>query len=479
MAFNKCTGLTSVKLSSSVTDMGIYAFADCTGITSIDIPDTVLSIGKGAFSGCTKLSNVKVSKNLETLEAELFKNCSVLNNIVIPDKVKSIGESAFCNCYLITDIVIPDSVTVIGNKAFQSCKALTSVAMGNGVRNIEKNAFYLCNKLTDVSAKSIGAWLAISFADPSANPTRYSKSLYINDELMTSLVIPQGITTINDYAFYMVSSIETITFPETISNVGSNAFYEVSPDKLYINDLNGWLNIDFANGDANPTADTTAIYFNNEPVKNLIIPEGVEVIKPYSFYRAAVLESISLPSTLKEIGNRAFTSCKGLKSISFPKALEKIDTYAFGYCSLLESIYLPSSVSSIENYAFYYCNALNNVYYVGNSDLWANVTIGFNNSILTTENINYIYTSSLIDNDVAVVKPLYVPNGKNIICVCYKDGSVTDVSICLYKEQETINFTIENEYDSVKIMVWDNVFDIAPLSSPETIAVSKQFVNKV
>ena len=104
MAFDGCSGLTSVTIPNSVTSIGDFAFFDCSGLTSVTIPNSVTSIGSWAFS-----------------------ECSGLTSITIPNSITSIGNSAFSDCSGLTSVTIPNSVTSIGDWAFDCCDNLKNV----------------------------------------------------------------------------------------------------------------------------------------------------------------------------------------------------------------------------------------------------------------------------------------------------------------------------------------------------------------
>jgi len=183
-----------------VTAIGGLAFYNCINLTSIDIPDSVTSIGGEAFNSCDRLTNV-----------------------TIPDGVTSIGVAAFRNCRNLTNIVIPDSVTSIGSSAFESCTGLTSVTIGNGVKSIGQDAFAGCYSLRAVYITDIAAWCGISFDDIYANPLR-NASLYLNNNLVTELVIPDGVTSIGSSAFPGCTGLTSITIPGSVTSIGADAF---------------------------------------------------------------------------------------------------------------------------------------------------------------------------------------------------------------------------------------------------------------
>ena len=103
-AFWGCSGLTSVTIPSSVTEIGPFAFSDCRSLTSVTIPSSITKIGSSTFSGCSGLTSV-----------------------TIPSSVTEIGSSAFSYCSGLTSVTIPSSVTKIGDNAFSGCSGLTCV----------------------------------------------------------------------------------------------------------------------------------------------------------------------------------------------------------------------------------------------------------------------------------------------------------------------------------------------------------------
>ena len=283
-AFRECTGLTSVTIPNSVTSIGEFVFQNCTSLTSVAIGNSVTNIEWCTFYGCSKLTAVHISDlaawcriafddsfanplsyahNLYlngTLITDLvipdgvtsikhfaFRGCSSLTSITIPNSVTSIGRSAFSSCSSLNSITIPNSVTSIGYAAFSDCSSLTSITIPNSVTSIEDYAFSNCSSLTSVtipnSVTSIGK---NAFKQNSS----YSKLTYIyveggnaiydsrNDcnaiiESATNTLIvgckntliPSGITTIEDNAFYLCEDLTSITLPNSVTTIGERAFW--------------------------------------------------------------------------------------------------------------------------------------------------------------------------------------------------------------------------------------------------------------
>ena len=122
-------------------------------------------------------------------------------------------------------MTIPDSVTGIGSQAFSNCTSLTSVTIGDSVTTIGYEAFYNCSSLKDVYITDVAAWCNISFGNDYANPLYYATNLYLNGELITELVIPEGVTIIPYRAFYRQSSIKSVVIPDSVTTIGNLAFW--------------------------------------------------------------------------------------------------------------------------------------------------------------------------------------------------------------------------------------------------------------
>ena len=244
-AFSYCSSLTSVTIPDSVTSIGEYAFAYCTKLTSVTIPDSVTSIGRSAFDYCTSLTSVTIPDSMTSIGRSAFYNCDSLTSITIPDSVTSIGYSAFYGCDSLTSVTIPDSVTSIGEWAFRYCTKLTSVTIGDSVMSIGNDAFRDCTSLTAVHISDIAAWCNIDFGGSDANPLYYAHNLYLNGTLVTTLTIPDSVTSIGDFAFYSCTSLTSVTIPDSVTSIGKYAFYYCTSlkDVYYSGTEEQWVKI--------------------------------------------------------------------------------------------------------------------------------------------------------------------------------------------------------------------------------------------
>ena len=405
-AFSDCTGLTSVVIPDSVTTIGGCAFIRCTGLTSIVIPDSVTTIGDGVFSSCDGLTSIAVNennKNYCSVDGNLFnKEKTTLiqyaigrkdSVYVIPNSVTTIGFGAFSGCTGLTSVVIPDSVTTIGGSAFSRCTGLTSIVIPDSVTTIGNSAFHGCTGLTAVYISDLSAWCNIKFGNSGSNPLYYAKNLYVNNELVTNLVIPADLTTIGQYAFYNCTSLTSVEISDSISSIGQYAFFDCTgltsveiPDsvttiglfafdncenieEVYICDIETWLNIIFESYASNPLAFGGELYLNNELLTELIIP-----------------------NTITKINNYAFINCKGLSNIVFSNSVTSVGRQAFYGCTNLVSIVIQTSITSIDSYAFYGKDIT--VYYEGSRLQWSDIMLGDDDPF--SSKTQYVYNSRCV-----------------------------------------------------------------------------------
>lgn len=322
-SFHACKNLNCIKLPNSVETIGYAAFSSCQSLTSVNIPDSVTIIDASVFSGCTGLTSVGLIGSRASIE--------------IPNSVTSIGTFAFGDCTSLTSVVLPDTITLIDVGAFQDCSDLLSVDMGNGIQSVGKQAFRSCNSLESLTFGSSGnhivfgsgkggfvfptglksvyfegsltQWLDIEFIDLGSNPCWYGADLYINGEYVDELIIPNGITAINSYAFYGCAGITSVKLSDSVTTVGERAFQ------------------------------------NCTSLTSVEIPTGVTFIGQYTFFGCSGLTHVELPAGVTSIERSTFHGCAGLTSIEIPSSVTTIDVWAFKDCLNLTTITFAGTVA--------------------------------------------------------------------------------------------------------------------------------------
>ena len=211
--------ITSLEIPSSITEIKDYAFYNCASLTSINIHDNVNLIGKDAFYGCVNINSpIYNSNTFFYLPPEL--NYSYYP---IPNGIKDIANSAFKNCTKLSNVYLP-YIETIGEDAFLGCSSLQSFSASDNLKSIGKNAFCGCSALKRVDAKDLESWCRIQFADINSNPLSLAHHLWIGGTEITSLVLPNTVPEIKDFAFVGATGITSVVIPGPITSIGSYAF---------------------------------------------------------------------------------------------------------------------------------------------------------------------------------------------------------------------------------------------------------------
>ena len=363
-AFDDCSSLTDISIPDSVTSIGDFSFDYCSSLTSISIPDRVTSIGECAFRHCSRLTSITIPDNVTTIGNYAFSLCGGLVSIKLGDSVQSIGDKAFSECGKVPTLIIPDSVISIGAKAFWCWDSLTSVVIGNGIQSIGNRAFenITWNKIENVYITDLKAYLNCEYGDSYSNPAYLATNIYINGEIATNVVIPEGVCKIPEAAFCDWDSLTSITIPESVTNIGNSAFSGCDNlNEVHISSLAAYINCQYGNRSSVPGSEKVNAYLNNELIENLEIPDGSEKIADCLFYRWSNLKSVTIPESVKSIGENAFCRCENLTNLTMSSGVETIGWGAFAICEKLRSINIPESVEKIDNWAFSSCKGLVNV----------------------------------------------------------------------------------------------------------------------
>ena len=229
--------------------------------------------------------------SVTSIGSEAFRGCTNLTSVTIPNSVTSIGDWAFYDCTRLKSVTIPNSVTSIGEMAFGICTGLTSITIPDSVTSIGRDAFCCCTGLAAVHITDLAAWCKIDFCIfqwgveyESSNPLGHAHNLYLNGNLVTDLVIPDSVMSINDAAFFGCTSLTSVTIPDGVTSIGSAAFYGCSS-----------------------------------------------------------LTSVTIPDSVTSIGSSAFWGCTSLAGITIPDSVTSIGWYAFYGWTSSQTIYCQAT----------------------------------------------------------------------------------------------------------------------------------------
>lgn len=313
----------------------------------------ILPIIAKAFVGNAEIEGVWYSIVTKTKTAEVIKPVNGIaysGDIIIPETIEYDGIT----CY----------VTAIGKTAFKDCYGLTSISIPPSITTIRGEAFFACTSLEAVYITDISSWCNISYEALSAvqdykgysNPLYYAHHLFLNGEEVKNLVIPNDVTSINEYSFIGGSCIETILIPTCLKTINQGAFdFCNGINAVYILDLSAWCRMTLY---SNPLSYAHHLYINDKEIKDLIIPDGIRELKYGVFAGGSSFSTISIPKTVTVIGPYAFSGCSNVKEIEIPNSVSYIGHSAFRSCQSVESLSIPNNVNSIDSYAFYGCTEL-------------------------------------------------------------------------------------------------------------------------
>ena len=330
-AFYSCNSLKSVVIGSNVTTIGNYAFCFCNKLVSVIIPDSVTSMGEHAFYDCNSLKSVSLGSGLTTISPSAFQKCSSLESIVIPNSVVSIGNKAFEECSSLTSITLGNSLNEIGHYAFRGASLIKSIVIPDSVTSIGNGVFGGWSSLESITLPFVGM---------SASSTSYAYSLfgYVfgGDEFSGGVKTIQQYSNESNASFYIPHKLQTVTI--TGGNLGFGAF----------SNCNYLTSITLPNS---VTSIGACAFKGCSSLTSLDIPNGVISIGQSAFADCSSLTGITLPNNLTSIGANAFANCKLFTSIVIPSNVTSIGAGALSGCSALESITIPFIGSSTSTYS--------------------------------------------------------------------------------------------------------------------------------
>ncbi|BFU23508.1 leucine rich repeat protein, BspA family protein [Entamoeba histolytica HM-1:IMSS-B] len=388
-SFAECKKLKQINIPSTVKIIGKECFKGCTSLSSITLPSQLENIGKACFLGCSGIVNVNVkgrvfkglvSYHLSRLISRLIIKCKNIEYTVsdrelygnnIPDGVSLIGDGCFSSIS-IQHITIPTSVKELGNKAFSKCTQLRKIQInGNSLQILGMGVFMCCYELESIElpnsidsiSESCFVWCRnLQHIKLPEGITSIQKSSFENCKSLVSIELPKSLISIGDHAFSFCDSLEHIVLPEKLqylyeecfSNCKSLKSINLPSSLLFIGEksFDGCvvLNEVYWNDSKNFTVKVSlriaellwkkgvqcdSVIFTTEDriLHQNKVPNGVTELSKGSFFGSDV-EIVSLPSTVKKIGDYCFYQCKQLKKIRCSEKI-KIGKNCFGECKSL------------------------------------------------------------------------------------------------------------------------------------------------
>ena len=401
-AFYNCNSLTDIVIPDSLTEIASCTFYGCSSLTSIVIPDTVKKIGDYAFVDCSGLTEVTLPisaeyniggasnggsfytcKNVQKItytvgdgsifdpEEDIYGYTlpdaarEALTSVIYEEGISAIPRNALKYCSNVSSVTLPSTVKKIGNYAFCGCSALKDISITKNIETIGASAFSGCSSITAVDISSL---------------TEIASCTFYGCSSLTSVVIPDTVKKIGDYAFVDCSGLTEVTLPISAEyNIGG--------------------------------ASNGGSFYTCKNVQKITYTVGDGSI----FDPEEDIYGYTLPDAARE----------ALTSVIYEEGISAIPRNALKYCSNVSSVTLPSTVKKIGNYAFYGCSGLRSAYYNGGRNDWNAIAIGANNDSLLAAKLYFLVAGDIngsgAEPDASDLQCLYTYLSKREAVGAYQD----------------------------------------------------------
>lgn len=425
--FENCVSLNEVNFwssSSTLQEIGSYAFTNCISLQTIAIPCTVRIIEKNAFESCTNLVSISFSTKsatskstkkskplsmLEEIQSNCFSKCYKLKFISLPDSIYLLGDEIFSNCTSLEEVTIPSSTNKDRNRGngtrsdgnrgsnhhqtnqglielpkrtFYGCTSLRYVYVSNTIQIFAKDCFHGCNKLQGITFISSSSLLSNDLT---------SDDDYFDEDGNPERILPSSLEVVGAGAFRGCSSLKDMVLPRTVRIIERDAFFA----------CDGLRSIKFSEDD---DIDNATSKINQYNVSTSLLKE----IHSYAFTKCSNLKSIIIPWSVSLLGTNIFRHCISLEYVKFlvpiyPVTLENFqngydDKYhnnerrlrdipnnTFFGCTSLRYINIPDTVHRIGKSCFDGCTSLEDIRFPIREELkhiGANAFYGTNQNLL-------------------------------------------------------------------------------------------------
>ena len=369
-----------VTLAEGVTAIYDNTFENLEYITAVELPGSLKTVSSGAFRGCIRLQMVALREGVEIVDTGAFFGCISLLQVDLPESLQVISEDAFWRCNSLRRITIPAGVTEIRTDAFGECYNLLEVENQSDLplslnsREYGGVTAYAQTLIHKDGSKSCLDETGVEYVD-TTDGLRFRKengvytlTAYLGEEETvylpgdihgqsysisnflggTSIVISEGVTSLDEGAFRGNRTVRHISLPNSLTNIGAEAFY-------------GCRNLESVAFSGNDISIGSEAFYACEKLAEVQLPSGCVSVGDYAFYGCINLESIRISENCSYIGESAFGDCAALKEIILPQDLSSLGMCAFINCTSLESIILPDALREIPQSCFEGCTALTQV----------------------------------------------------------------------------------------------------------------------
>lgn len=253
----------------------------CKNLTTIHLPSSLQKLsGTGTFSGASALTDITLPEGIAITEGSTFSECTSLKSIELPASITTIPSYMFAGCSALERVTAKGTITTIGNSAFKSDTALTEIPDLSQVTSIGDRAFYGCSALKTVDLHSV---------------TTMEYAAFQGCDALSGEIDLSNLEVIPGHAFCYDPNITSVVTCPTLRSIGDWAFI--------------WAGI-----------------------STISLPETLNSIGTYTFYKASLSGTVALPDSLTQLGASAFSGCEKVEAIQIGSGLTDIPKDAFDGC---------------------------------------------------------------------------------------------------------------------------------------------------
>lgn len=448
-----------ISIDEGITNIGAFAFYHCSYIEgNINIPSTVTEIERDAFLGCSRLTGeLEFPESVIKIGADAFYNCEKLTGVKLPSKIESIGNTAFRYCSgLVGKVEIPSSITYLGEDAFATC---------TGLERIINNSEY---PLT-LPSSSETWWIKLGDTERThittiTNGTAIRMPMDIKIDGITYKVISDATSSENGTVELIDGSgyvLTNLSIPAVITDEDGNLYdvVKIAAEAFkHCDHITGTITLP----STLKTIGDSAFWGCTGLTGDLVIPDGVTTIEADAFWDCENLNgTLSLPNSLTSLGDAAFENCEKLSgTLSIPTGLNAIPESAFAFDSGFSgTLEIPENITSIGSSAFEECSGITDLIIKSGSgridDYAFNKCSGLN-KVYISSNVNFIGEQVFYDTE----------KESNLNIIIYAD-----------KSSYAYKWAIDNGFYCVNAELWDNqIYEILFESDGDSITNNTKLV---
>ena len=303
----------SIVIESGVEEIGDYAFCNCSA-DNVSIPNTISTVGNCAFMNCQKLTEITIPDSVTVIGQSVFSDCISLSRVLLSDSISVLTESMFRNCSNLEEITIPESINEYMGGVFAGCTSLKKLTILENFSDMTPYLEYLgdCPNCTEINIAETNEHFC------SVDGVVYSKDkselIKVPCGLSGSYTVEDGVIRIGERAFANCEKLTEIILSDDVIEIGSGAFFNTNISSISIPDSVTII------GDS---------AFSHSKIEEIILPEGLEEIRPETFFMCSQLKTVSIPNFVTSIGREAFSGCNELHHITIPANVTSIGDGCF------------------------------------------------------------------------------------------------------------------------------------------------------